>query len=148
MTNKLNRVLGAAAILMLLLSTAPIISHTSAQEYIVQNGVSQKTDAGSFPGLLEQNDNSKTISKDINCGVQFSDTLESGKTHTWFTHSWPEDLTVLWTAMPVSITPDGDQTKWEVKIGRQSEDYVTYFITVTNVSSAPVHFEGRYCILK
>jgi hypothetical protein len=34
-----------------------------------------------------------------------------------------------------------------VQVERANAEYVTYWITVKNLTASPLNFEGRYCIL-
>ena len=43
--------------------------------------------------------------------------------------------------------PGAAELRWDVAIERASGNYLTYWITVTNLTSADVTFEGRYCVL-
>ena len=39
------------------------------------------------------------------------------------------------------------EVNWNVAVERASNDYVTYWITVTNLTGQAIDFEGRYAIL-
>jgi hypothetical protein len=80
------------------------------------------------------------------CGVQFTGTVNANQSARWFTFNWPATWHVIWTVMPTSVgtTP---QVSWNVAVQRASAEYATYWITVTNLTAAPVTFEGRYGIL-
>jgi hypothetical protein len=39
------------------------------------------------------------------------------------------------------------QLTWQVSVQRASPEYVTYWIQVKNLTSAPVTFDGRFAIL-
>jgi hypothetical protein len=80
-------------------------------------------------------------------GVQFRGTIAAGQTQRWFTHSWPAHWHVLWTVVATSITPGGPQVRWTVEVERASDALITYWIDVTNISSAPVDIEARYAVL-
>jgi hypothetical protein len=54
---------------------------------------------------------------------------------------------VLWTVVATSITPGGPQVRWTVEVERASDALITYWIDVTNISSAPVDIEARYAVL-
>jgi hypothetical protein len=81
------------------------------------------------------------------CGVQFTGTLGPNQTLRWFTHSWPATWHVLWTVMPTSVRNGAPQVTWKVQVERANAEYVTYWITVTNLTPVNLTFEGRYCIL-
>lgn len=81
------------------------------------------------------------------CGVQWSGSLAGNESRRWFTFNWPATWHVVWTVMPTSQRPGSPQTSWSVAVERASAEYVTYWITVNNLTPDPVTFEGRYCIL-
>ena len=81
------------------------------------------------------------------CGVQWTGTLTASQTRRWFTFNWPATWHIVWTVMPTTPRPGAPQLTWNVQVERASAEYVTYWITVTNLTSDTVAFEGRYCIL-
>jgi hypothetical protein len=81
------------------------------------------------------------------CGVQFTGNLAANQTQRWFTHSWPATWHVIWTVMPTNPVPGAPQVTWRVQVERASPEFLTYWITVQNLTAGPVAFEGRYCIL-
>jgi len=85
-------------------------------------------------------------------GVQFTGTLDAGRTRAWFTHHWPACWQVAWTVAPRSLTvappgQPGPDLRCRVRVERASREHVTYWIAVTNLDATPVEFEGRYEIL-
>jgi hypothetical protein len=48
--------------------------------------------------------------------------------------------------MPITPAP-GAKITWKVAVERASAEYVTYWITVTNLTALTVNFEGRFEIL-
>jgi subtilisin family serine protease len=81
------------------------------------------------------------------CGVQWRGQIPAKATQRWFTFRWPAILHVSWSVMPTSPRNGGPQLSWDVDIERADGDYVTYWITVQNLTDQAVDFEGRYCIL-
>jgi hypothetical protein len=81
------------------------------------------------------------------CGRQWVGTLAANQTQRWFTFNWPATWHVVWTVMPTTPRPGAPEVTWRVEVERASAEFVTYWITVTNLTAAPVDFEGRYCIL-
>src|SRR5829696_4559608 len=81
------------------------------------------------------------------CGVQWTGSLAANEERSWFTHSWPATWHVLWTVMPTTPQPGAPQVSWKVQVERANAEYVTYWITVKNLTASPLNFEGRYCIL-
>ncbi|MEU6254620.1 hypothetical protein [Streptomyces sp. NPDC047043] len=81
------------------------------------------------------------------CGTQWTGTLAAGATQRWFTFNWPATWHVLWTVMPTTVHPGAPQISWTTQVERASNEYVTYWITVRNLTQEPVSFEGRYEIL-
>jgi Glutaminase len=80
-------------------------------------------------------------------GVQWQGTLEPGVTRRWYTYNWPASWHVVWTVMPITICAGAPQVSWSVAVERANATYCTYWITVTNLTSRTVRFEGRYNIL-
>ena len=81
------------------------------------------------------------------CGVQWRGRIPAKATQRWFTFRWPAIWHMNWSVMPTSPKKGGPQLSWDVDIERADGDYVTYWITVQNLTKEPVDFEGRYCIL-
>jgi len=80
-------------------------------------------------------------------GVQFNGSLPANSTKRWFTHSWPEHWHVLWNVVPV--TPKvggGPQLKYDVQVQRSTDRYITYYISVTNMSNANIQVEARFTV--
>lgn len=81
-------------------------------------------------------------------GVQFRGNVPAGQTRTWFTHSWPSYWYVVWTVIPTAPPVDGPaQMEWTVHVCRQTETLLKYFISIRNISTAPVDVEARYDVL-
>ena len=80
------------------------------------------------------------------CGTQWSGSLAASQTQRWFTFNWPATWHVVWTVMPTS-TAGSPQLQWSVAVQRASAEFVTYWITVTNLTTATVTFDGRFAIL-
>jgi glycyl-tRNA synthetase alpha subunit len=49
--------------------------------------------------------------------------------------------------MPTSPQSGAPQLDWDVAVERANATQCTYWITVKNLTSNPVTFEGRYAIL-
>jgi hypothetical protein len=80
-------------------------------------------------------------------GVQFRGTIPAGRTYRWFTFNWPAHWHVIWTVVPTSPRRGAPQIKWKVQVERASDRYITYWISITNVSSSSVNIEARYAVL-
>lgn len=80
------------------------------------------------------------------CGVQFTGSLAANQTQKWFTFNWPATWHMVWTVMPVTAATQA-QITLTLQVQRASAEFVTYWLTVQNLTAAPVTFEGRYCIL-
>jgi len=80
-------------------------------------------------------------------GVQWTGTVPANSSARWFTFNWPEWERVEWRMLPTVPRPGAAQLKWRVAIERASGNYLTYWITVTNLTAQAVTFEGRYCVL-
>lgn len=81
------------------------------------------------------------------CGVQWTGTLTANQSQRWFTWGWPATWHVIWTVMPTTPRPGDPQVSWTVQVERANAEYITYWITVRNLTPNAVTFEGRYCIL-
>jgi hypothetical protein len=81
------------------------------------------------------------------CGTQWTGSLGPNQTQRWFTFNWPATWHIVWTVMPVTPFAGGAEVTWSVAIERASAEFVTYWITVQNLSNVPITFEGRYAIL-
>jgi hypothetical protein len=80
-------------------------------------------------------------------GVQFRGTLQAHQSGQWFTFNWPAHWHVIWTVMPLTVRTGAPQVKLKVRVERASDRFVTYWLQVTNLTNAPVEFEGRYGVL-
>ncbi|MFI1167834.1 hypothetical protein ACH4UM_30620 [Streptomyces sp. NPDC020801] len=80
-------------------------------------------------------------------GVQFRGTLNPNQTGRWFTYNWDAAQHVLWEVVPDSAHPGAPQVDWDVAIERGDPSHVTYWITITNLTSTAVQFEARYAIV-
>ena len=80
-------------------------------------------------------------------GVQFRGTLAAGATQRWFTFNWPAHWHVLWTVVPTTPRPGSPQIKFDVQVERATDQFITYWISITNVSPAPCDIEARYGVL-
>jgi photosystem II stability/assembly factor-like uncharacterized protein len=80
------------------------------------------------------------------CGVQFTGSLAANQTQRWFTFNWPATWHMVWTVMPTTTATQA-QITLTLQVERASAEFVTYWLTVQNLTAAPVNFEGRYCIL-
>lgn len=80
-------------------------------------------------------------------GVQWTGSLQPNQTARWFTWGWGAALHVVWYMMPTSPRSGAPQIDWEVAVERANSNRCTYWITVRNLTNAPVRFEGRYAVL-
>ena len=69
------------------------------------------------------------------------------QTQRWFTFNWPQAWHVIWHPMPTTPKPGNPELKWNVQVERGDSDNITYWLTVTNLTAAPINFEGRYAVL-
>jgi hypothetical protein len=81
------------------------------------------------------------------CGTQWTGSLAPNETRRWFTFRWPATWHVVWTVMPTTVIPGAPEVWWDVQVERAESAYVTYWITVRNLTNQQVAFEGRYAIL-
>ncbi|MEA2511457.1 MAG: hypothetical protein QOJ59_944 [Thermomicrobiales bacterium] len=81
------------------------------------------------------------------CGVQWTGNLAANEERRWFTFNWPATWHIVWTVMPTTPQPGAPQVTWKVQVERANAEYVTYWISVRNLTAVPLTFEGCYCIL-
>ncbi len=89
----------------------------------------------------------------LNClskppGTQWLGTIGPNQTQHWFTFNWPASWHMVWTVMPLTPCPGGPQLTHTVQVERASTTKATHWLTVKNLTSQSVRFEGRYDILK
>jgi hypothetical protein len=80
-------------------------------------------------------------------GVQWTGTIAANATAKWFTYGWPTSWHVIWYLMPTSPRAGAPQLDWDVAVERSNASQCTYWITVKNLTTATVTFEGRYAVL-
>lgn len=81
------------------------------------------------------------------CGRQWTGSLGPNQSRRWFTFNWPATWHVIWNIMPTTVRRGAPQVRWNVQVERANAEYVTYWITVTNMTNRNLTFDGRYCIL-
>jgi hypothetical protein len=82
------------------------------------------------------------------CGTQWHGSLTANQSLAWFTFNWPASWHVIWTVMPTTPSNgSGRQLTWSTSVERASDEFATYWITVTNLTGATVEFDGRFCVL-
>jgi hypothetical protein len=74
-------------------------------------------------------------------GTQFTASLNSGQTQTWFTWGWDPNYIVIWSARP-TVSPA------QVRLERVQISYdqfgATYHLTISNTGPWPATFEAKY----
>ncbi len=80
-------------------------------------------------------------------GVQFTGSIPANSTRRWFTHSWNPTRHVAWNVVPTSPRGGAAQIEWNVAVERASASAITYWISIRNLTAAPVDIEARYAIL-
>jgi hypothetical protein len=80
-------------------------------------------------------------------GVQFRGNVLANQSKRWFTFNWPQGWHVVWYVVPTSPRSGAPQIQWDVQVERASADFLTYWITIRNFTSAPVDVEARYAVL-
>ena len=80
-------------------------------------------------------------------GVQFRGNVAASSTRRWFTHSWPADCHVVWSVVPTTVRAGAGQIRWDVHVERASTGYITYWLSVTNLTTVPCDIEARYAVL-
>ncbi|MFP4096198.1 MAG: hypothetical protein ACLFUB_17090 [Cyclobacteriaceae bacterium] len=80
-------------------------------------------------------------------GVQFRGTVQANRSVRWFTFRWPQEWHVTWHVVPSSPNAGAPQVEWDVEAARGDSRYLTYWITVKNLTNQNVNVEGRYAVL-
>lgn len=80
-------------------------------------------------------------------GTQWFGTLGPSETRRWFTFGWQARSHIIWTVVPTTICPGVPQLRWTTAVERADSTNVTYWITVTNLTSNTIRFEGRFDVL-
>jgi hypothetical protein len=80
-------------------------------------------------------------------GTQWTGSLNPGQTQKWFTFNWPSSWHVVWYVVPTTPKVGAPELDWDVEVERASTDRCTYWITVKNLTTVAVSFEGRYAVL-
>jgi hypothetical protein len=79
-------------------------------------------------------------------GVQFEGVVAAGATSTWFTFNWPENWHVLWTVVPTLAAPGGAKIKFDVRVERGSDAFITYWIQIQNIGGVACPIQARYAV--
>jgi hypothetical protein len=79
-------------------------------------------------------------------GVQFRATVPAGTTQRWATWGWPACWHVAWDFVPTTPRPGAPQLRWRVQVEREMAGYITYWLSVTNLSASAVEVEARYTV--
>jgi hypothetical protein len=80
-------------------------------------------------------------------GLQFTGSLGPNATGRWFTFNWPEWERTEWWMLPTNPRRGAPQVRWDVALERASGNFITYWLTVMNLTASPLTFEGRYTVL-
>jgi hypothetical protein len=80
-------------------------------------------------------------------GVQFTGTVPANQTRRWFTFRWPAHWHVAWTVVPTTPKLGAPQISWSVSVERAEDAYITYWISITNLTGEEVGIEARYAVL-
>ena len=80
-------------------------------------------------------------------GVQFTGSVPANQTRRWFTFRWPAHWHVAWTVVPTTPKLGAPQISWKVDVERAEDAYITYWISITNLTSEEVGIEARYAVL-
>jgi hypothetical protein len=80
-------------------------------------------------------------------GVQFTGSVPANSSRRWFTFNWPASWHVVWNVVSTSPQSGAPQIDWQVQVERASADHITYWITIRNITAAPVNIEARYAVM-
>ena len=56
-------------------------------------------------------------------------------------------LYVVWTVVPTTPKLGAPQISWSVSVERAEDAYITYWISITNLTGDEVGIEARYAVL-
>jgi hypothetical protein len=79
--------------------------------------------------------------------VQFTGSLAPSSSQRYYTWGWPAAWHVVWYMVPTSPQAGAPQVDWDVAVERANDAQATYWITVKNLTTSSVTFEGRYAVL-
>jgi hypothetical protein len=80
-------------------------------------------------------------------GTQFTGSLPANASQSWFTYNWPAEWDTVWTVVPDTVATGSPEVQWDVAVERASDQFITYWITVTNLTANPINFEARFAVL-
>jgi hypothetical protein len=80
-------------------------------------------------------------------GVQFRGTLQPNQTQRWFTYNWPANNDVAWMVVPTTAQAGSPHVDFDLAIERASNNTVTYWLTIHNLTNDTFDFEARYNFL-
>jgi hypothetical protein len=80
-------------------------------------------------------------------GTQFTGSLGPGASGRWYTWGWNPASYIVWYIMPTTIKGGAPEVGWSVEVERYSSTGTTYWLTIRNLTSVTVNFEGRYAVL-
>jgi hypothetical protein len=83
----------------------------------------------------------------VRTGTQWTGSLNPGETKRWFTFNWPASQHIVWYVVPVTPKAGAPELDWVVEVERASTGFCTYWITVKNLTTVSVTFDGRYAVL-
>ena len=81
------------------------------------------------------------------CGVQYRGTVAANASSRVYTFNWPAPWHVIWTVVPTTVHNGSPSITWNVAVERATPEFVTYWVTVTNITADPADVEIRYAIL-
>jgi hypothetical protein len=83
----------------------------------------------------------------MHVGVQYRGTVAANATVRVFTFNWAASQHVIWYVAPTTPRSGAPQLDWDTQVERASQDKVTYWIIVRNLTNSAVDYEMRYAVL-
>ena len=80
-------------------------------------------------------------------GTQFTGSINPTQTKRWFTFNWPANWDVVWSVVPTSPKLGAPQLEWDVAVERATAAYITYWISIRNLTTSQIDIEARYAIM-
>ena len=77
----------------------------------------------------------------------FSGEVPAGQTIRLSTTDWRQEWHVTWSIVPTSAGSGAPQVEWVVDIERASNDFITYWISIKNLTQSTLEFDARYAVL-
>jgi hypothetical protein len=79
--------------------------------------------------------------------VQIVDTMQPNARIDYVAWGADPSWDLIWMVVPTTPGAGKPQVEWNVAVERADNAHVTYHVTISNLTSAPLGVEGRFAIL-